>query len=99
MKPVTVSLLLFMVPFPGVAAAQSLDRPSASNRIEVRVETLANREGGPVDSCEVVQDRSAGASVSFSSWSTLGEAGSSTAAPSGFSTHATMDFASVIVVV
>jgi formylglycine-generating enzyme required for sulfatase activity len=41
----------------------------------VRVESLANREDGSVESCEVVQVKSASSSLSLASWSTLGETG------------------------
>ena len=64
-------------------ATALLDRLSVSKRVEVRVETLANVKGGPVESCEVVQASSASSSLSFASWSTLGEAGSSESEPSG----------------
>src|SRR4029077_13080225 len=70
----------------GAVAASSDDRPS-SKRIELRVETVANREGGPTEPCEVVQVESANTSPSFASWSTLGNCGAgvypgSLAAPS-----------------
>ena len=75
MKLATVALLMVMAAFLCVAAPASLDDLSASKRVEVRVETLANREGGPVDSCEVVQVKGASSALSFASWSTLDEAG------------------------
>jgi sulfatase modifying factor 1 len=53
-----------------ISAASPDDLP-ASTRIEVRVETLANREGGRVESCEVVQVKSASSSRSLVSWSAL----------------------------
>src|SRR6266508_6938647 len=56
-----------------VVAAGSLDDRSVASRIEMRVETLANREGGPVASCEVIQAKSASSSLAFASWSSLGE--------------------------
>jgi len=75
---------MLMAPFLGVAAPASLDDLPVSRRIEVRVETVAaNRAGGSVDSCEVVQLKSAGSPVSFASWSTLDEAGGSETEPSG----------------
>jgi hypothetical protein len=55
----------------GVAPAASPDDVPASTRIELRVETLANREAGPVVSCEVVLQRSANSPRSLASWSTL----------------------------
>ena len=44
-----------------------------SSRIEVRVETVANVDGGGVEPCEVVQESSARSALSFDFWSTLGE--------------------------
>jgi formylglycine-generating enzyme required for sulfatase activity len=55
-------------------AAASPGGLSVSSRVEVRVETVANRAGGPVETCEVVQTRSASASSPLVSWGTLGEA-------------------------
>ena len=75
MKPATVSLLMVAAPFFSVVTAASLDDLAVWRRIEVRVETVANREGGPVTSCEVVLVKSASSSLSFASWSTLGDAG------------------------
>jgi len=74
-KSATVSLLTVVAPFLSVVAAQSLDGPPVSKRIEVRVETVANLEGGPVVSCEAIQANGAGSSLSFVSWSTLGGTG------------------------
>src|SRR5262249_57063890 len=82
-KSAIVSLWMVMAPFLSVAAATSLDDVSLSRRIEVRVETLANREGGPLESCEVVQVTSASSSFSIASWSTVGETGASEAESSG----------------
>src|SRR5262249_56912680 len=82
-KSATVSLLMVMAPFLSVAAGTSLDDVSVSRRIEVRVETLANREGGPVESCEVIQADGASSARSFASWSTLGEVGFAETEPSG----------------
>src|SRR5262249_61383168 len=69
-KSATVSLLMVMAPFLSVAAATSLDDVSVSRRIEVRVDTLANSEGGPVAACEVVQAERASYAHPFSSWTT-----------------------------
>jgi formylglycine-generating enzyme required for sulfatase activity len=74
---------MVMAPFLSVVAATSLDDLWLSRRIEVRVETLANREGGPVESCEVIQVTSASSSFSIASWSTVGEAGASETESSG----------------
>jgi hypothetical protein len=74
---------MVMAPFLSVAAATSLDDVSVSRRIEVRVETLADREGGPLESCEVIQLTSASSSFSVASWSTVGEAGASETESSG----------------
>jgi formylglycine-generating enzyme required for sulfatase activity len=81
-KSATVSLLVVMVLFPGPAAQSKADIPS-SKRIELRVETLPNREGEPAEPCEVIQVKSASSSLSFASWSTFGEAGSLKTEPSG----------------
>jgi formylglycine-generating enzyme required for sulfatase activity len=80
--PAMVSLLMIMLPL-GIDAAQSkVDIPS-STRIEVRVETVANRDGGAVERCEVTQVKSANSSLLFVSWNTLGEARASDAALGG----------------
>ncbi len=63
---------MLVAPFLTVLEAQSPGGIEPSTRIEVRVETLANREGGPVEPCEVVQAMSGSP---FVSWSTVGEAG------------------------
>ncbi len=83
MTSAKVAVLIAIALFFNVAAAQSLDNLPASKQIELRVEALANRKGGSIDSCEVVQIKSAAPYVSFASWSTLGEAGSSDFEPSG----------------
>src|SRR3989442_980592 len=66
-KSATVPLLMVIVPFPGILAAQSMGGTPSSKRIEVRVETLANCEGAPVESCEVIQANSASSALSFAS--------------------------------
>jgi formylglycine-generating enzyme required for sulfatase activity len=66
-------LLMFMAPILGVVASGAGDELPASRRIELRVETMVNREGDSVDSCEVVQVNNA-SSLSFATWSALGEA-------------------------
>jgi formylglycine-generating enzyme required for sulfatase activity len=73
---------MVVAPLLSVSAAESRDDSSVSKRIEVRVETLANRQSGPDESCEVVQVKSASSSLAFASWSTFGEAGSSETKPS-----------------
>lgn len=83
MKSPMVSLLMVMVLFPGMPAAQSKGDNPSFKQIEVRVETLANREGGPAEPCEVIQVKSASSSLSFASWSTLGESGSLETEPPG----------------
>ena len=65
--------LMLAAPFLTVVAAQSTDGPPVSTRIELRVETVSNREAGAVESCKVIQAKSADSSVSFGSWSTLGD--------------------------
>jgi formylglycine-generating enzyme required for sulfatase activity len=66
-----------------VAAALPMFLPAQSSalepstKVELRVETLANREGAPLQPCEVVQVKPGSGVVpyvSFISWSTLGEA-------------------------
>src|SRR5262245_5140020 len=81
-KSATVSLLMVMAPFLGVTAATSPDDVSVSRRIEVRVETLANREGGTVESCEVVQAKKGSCIDHVVYWSTLGGTGPSEAGAS-----------------
>ena len=74
MTSAMVALLMVMLPFPEMPAAQSeVDMPS-STRIEVRVETLANREGGPADPCEVTQVKSANSALLFAFWFTVDKA-------------------------
>jgi len=63
-----------MAPLAGVVSP-SLEGPPVSERIEVRVEILANLEDGRIDSCEVTQVATASSAPSFTSWSTLGVAG------------------------
>lgn len=82
MKSATVLWLMAMAPLLSVLTAESRNDSSATKRIEVRVETLANRKSGPAESCEVIQVKSASSSLAFASWSTLGEAGSSETRPS-----------------
>ena len=67
-----LSWLLVAASLPGVAAAP--EEGAVTRRFEVRVETVANRKVGPVESCEVVQARSAGTPLTYAAWSTLGEA-------------------------
>jgi formylglycine-generating enzyme required for sulfatase activity len=59
---------------PMIILAQSAGGINLNSRIEVQVDTLANREGAPAQPCHVVQTKVANNSVSFFSWSTLGEA-------------------------
>lgn len=75
MTSATVSLVMIVAPFLGVAPAASADDLPASTRIELRVETLANREDGPVASCEVVLVKGANSPASLASWSTLDDKG------------------------
>jgi len=82
-KVATVLWLMVMAAFFRVVAAQSLDDVADATRLEVRVETLANRAEGPAESCEVRQVKRASASLAFASWSTLGEAESAATAPPG----------------
>lgn len=83
MTSAMVALLMVMLPFPEMPAAQSeVDMPS-STRIEVRVETLANREGGPADPCEVTQVKSANSALLFAFWSTVDKAQPSEIDPAG----------------
>jgi formylglycine-generating enzyme required for sulfatase activity len=74
-KPATVSWLTVVASLVSVVAAAPLDDLPVSQRIEVRVETLANLEDGPIESCEVIQAHRAGSSPPFASWSTLGDTG------------------------
>ena len=76
------SWLIVAVPLLSAATEASRDDLPASTRVELRVETTANRESGPVAPCESVQALSASPSLAFSSWSTLGEAAPSEGAPS-----------------
>lgn len=63
-----------MLVSPRITWAQSNADTPTFRRIEVRVETVANREGERPGPCEVVQVKSASSSPSFTFWSTLGEA-------------------------
>lgn len=72
---VSIFLLNVMVLFPKMPTAQSKVDSPLSRRIEVKVKTVANRENESVEPCEVVQVKSAGSSLSFTSWSTLSEVG------------------------
>src|SRR5687767_9582839 len=74
MRAAMVSLLIVMLPFPGGSSAQSTRVIPSSKRIEVRVETLANRQNGPSDPCEVKQVKSANSPLAFAFWSTVDEA-------------------------
>ena len=78
-----LSLLMVMLPFSGIPAVLSSGVTPSSKRIEVRVETLANWEGGPAEPCEVYQVKSANSSLSFNSWSALDEARDSETKPAG----------------
>jgi formylglycine-generating enzyme required for sulfatase activity len=71
-KSMTASWLILVAPILAVPAA-SAENAGVSTRLEVVVETLANREGGPGGSCEVRQTQRAGSTVALASWSTLGE--------------------------
>ena len=71
MRAAMVSLLIVMLPFPGGSSAQSTHVIPSAKRIEVRVETLANRENGPSDPCEVRQVKSANSPLAFAFWSTV----------------------------
>jgi formylglycine-generating enzyme required for sulfatase activity len=75
--------LMVMAAFPQVVAAQALDEAADARRLEVRVETLANRMAGAAESCEVRQVKRASAAPTFVAWSTLGEAGPTETAPPG----------------
>jgi formylglycine-generating enzyme required for sulfatase activity len=55
----------------GFAPASSGDLPAA-RRLELRVETVVDREGAPIESCEVSQVNGAGLSISFASWGAVG---------------------------
>jgi len=76
-------MLMVMGPFLSVVAAASAEDLPVSTRIEVRVETLANRVNGPVEACEVIQAKSASSSLPLASWSMLGEVGLSETELSG----------------
>src|SRR4030095_9255666 len=82
-KAAIVSLLMVMVLFSRVTSSQSKADMPSSRHIEVRIETLANREGELAEPCEVLQVKTVSSSLSFASWSTLGEARSSETEPSG----------------
>ena len=83
MKLVILSFSMAAVlPSPMAWGAPQADART-STRVELRVETVANREGAPGTTCEAIQARSASGSPSFVSWSTLGEAGPSESAPPG----------------
>jgi len=76
MRSTTVSWSMVAASCLGVAApAMSLDEPPPSRRIELRVETVAARDGGPAVTCEVVAVKSAGSTLAMDSWSTLDGAG------------------------
>ena len=74
MRVAIISLMISMLPIHWIAAAQSDRVIPSSKRIEMRVETLVNGEGGPAEPCEVIQVTSANSSLSFAFWSTLHEA-------------------------
>jgi formylglycine-generating enzyme required for sulfatase activity len=76
-KSASVLCLMILAPILLVRAAEPPKSTPASRRIEVRVETVANRPGGPAESCQVTRAKEATSRLSFISWSTLGEAGSS----------------------
>jgi len=73
-KMVAASLLMLVAPFFMRLAAQSPGDIQPSSRIEVRVETFANRDGGTVELCRVIEVK---IGSPFTSWSTFGEAGPS----------------------
>ena len=72
-SPFTVSRFVVVASVLVVATAASPDDRPSAKRIELRVETVANREGVPVERCEVREVESANASPSFASWSTLSD--------------------------
>lgn len=71
MTPALVALTMASAPFVTILAAQAAGGIQPARRIEMRVETLAGRESGPVKSCKTVQAASAGP-VLF--WAAFGEA-------------------------
>src|SRR5688572_7371954 len=74
MRAAMVSLLIVMLPFSGDSSAHSTRDIPSSKRVELRFETLANREDGPSYPCEVKQVKSANSSLAFAFWSTVDEA-------------------------
>ncbi len=78
-----VSLLMIMLAFSDMSTAQSIVDTPSSTRIEVRVETLANLEGGGAERCEVTQVKNANSSLTFAFWSTVGAAQRADTEPAG----------------
>ena len=81
-KSIALLGLMVMAPLFPVQASEPPEDSPASRRIEVRIETLANRQSGSGESCEVVQVKSANSPLGLLFWSALGEAGPSAAGPS-----------------
>jgi len=70
--PGAVPILVLLLP--AALAADTPAGPPVSARIEVRVETVANRMDGTAGTCEAVQTRSVSA-PSFAFWGTVAQAG------------------------
>jgi hypothetical protein len=71
-KSGTVSWATVVASFLSVVPLASPGELPAVRRLELRVETLTDREGAPVESCEVAQAANAGLSISFASWGAVG---------------------------
>ena len=69
MKPILAPFTILAAPFLAVLSAQPLTNSKPSAVIELRIETLANREAEPAAPCESVQ---AANGTRFVSWSTVG---------------------------
>jgi formylglycine-generating enzyme required for sulfatase activity len=70
-------------PLSGAGVVAKAEPLPVSSRVELRVETVANRSSGPVESCAVRQVAAAGSTLSFVSWSALGGAGPSATEAAG----------------
>jgi formylglycine-generating enzyme required for sulfatase activity len=67
---------LLLTPLPPARSAETPpERPAVSTHIEMRLEVVADRNGGPTESCEAAQVASAVSPVAFAFWSALAEPG------------------------
>ena len=69
-------MIAIVLPLLAGAVAPPAHVSPITQRVEIRVELVADRREGPAGSCETAEVRSAAAPVSFAFWGTLGPAGS-----------------------